>query len=213
MISIQLFQSIYVYASLVMVLVLSMIMQKKESCTCHIKAPSAMVALITTIVIGVLNGLNPLTIIIGLLLLSGVVGSVLFGKVGKISGGISYLVGFLILFAGFEMFKIKEIINMGFENISMFGALLAITIMFLKKQEHTIIAYIIGLSLFFLTAVISGMLPLVLGAILIVLSEIMLIYNNDYMETTLPEVSKKISYFSASLYSYGILLIPLALLL
>jgi len=207
-----LFQSIYVYISLVFVLVLSAIMEKKESCPCHIKAPSAMFALITAIGLTILNGLNPLAIIIGLFIVSGIVGSILFGKVGNTSGGIAYLLGFLILFAGFEIFKIQEVINIGFENISMFGALLAITIMFLKKQEHTIVAYIIGLSLFFLTAVVSRKLPLVLGALLIVLSEIILIYNNDYEDTMLAESYKKIVYFSASLYSFGILLIPLTII-
>jgi hypothetical protein len=208
----ELFQTIYVYFSLVLVLLLSAYFQKKESCTCHIKTPASAVAFLTTIALGYINGFTPLTFTLMAFLFTGMVGSILFGKVGKVSGGIAYLIGFIIMFMGFEIFGIKEIINMGFQNVSVFGALLAITIMFLKKQDNVITVYILGLSIFFLTAVFSGILPLVLGAILISLSEIMLIYNNDFQEELPETMFKKTTYFAAGLYSYGMLLIPLALL-
>lgn len=208
----ELFKSVYVYAILVFVLVLSAIVKKKEACTCYIKAPSAFIALIAVAASSFLK-FDYFTIIISLFIFSGMVGSILFGKVGKISGAIFYLVGFLILFIGVQVFKIKEIINIGFENISIFGALLAIVYMFMKKQENTTISYIIGIGLFFMTSIISGMIPLVIGGILISLSEIIMIYGNDYAEEVPENFYKSVTYFSAGLYSYGILIIPLALLL
>lgn len=211
--TVQLFQTIYLYSSLVIVLFLSAMIQKKEGCTCSIKVPSSIIALIATTAIGFINGLNPLTFILIAFIFTGALGSYFFGKIGNISGGITYLIGYIIIFSGFEIFGIKQVINMGFENVSIFGALLAITTMFLKKQENTIIIYVLGLSIFFLTAIFSAILPFVLASILICLSEIMLIYNNDFEDKNFPEeMAKKTVYFSAALYSYGMLLIPLTIL-
>lgn len=209
----ELFQTVYIYFSLILVSFLTIFFQKKESCTCHIKAPSSMVAFITAFILGIINGFTTLTYILLFFLFTGIVGSILFSKVNKIAGGITYFIGFITVFVGFEFLGIKEIINTGFENISIFGALIAIIIIFLKKYDKIIISYILGILIFFLTFVLSGIPPLAVGSMLISLSEIMLIYNNDFEKEISETIYKKIAYFSAALYSFGMLLIPIALLI
>jgi hypothetical protein len=203
----ELFQTIYIYASTIIVLILTYIFQKKEDCPCHIKAPSAFLAFVAIITFGFINNFNPLTYILSFFILVNIIGSILFSKVGPISGGLLYSLGFISLLVGFQMFGIRNLLSIGLERSSLFGALLFVLFSHLKKREDTIMIYMIGLCILCITSILSGYLPLMIGGILISLSEIMLIYNNEYKDP-----SKQIIYFSASLYSYGILLIPLCIL-
>lgn len=211
MISAQLFQTIYVFSSLVLVLVLSAIWQKKEACTCRVKVPSTAVALITTATLAILLGNSPLAIAMSIFLVFMLVGSIIYPH-SSVGGGVSYLAGYISLFASFEIFDILDIFNTGLENIVIFGALIAIILMFLKKQDNVITIYVIGMSLFFIVSILSGILPLVVATILISLSELMLIYSNDYSDITPEPQMIQTGYFSAGLYSFGILLIPLIIL-
>lgn len=207
----ELFQTIYIFSSLAVILLLSAIWKTKKECTCRVKVPASGVALITSLVIGGLMGFSPLAITVSSFLLLMTVGSILYPRVDY-AGPAVYLVAFVGLFAAFEIFKINDVFNIGLENVSIFGALIAIIIMFMKKQDNVITIYIVGMSLFFITATTSGFLPLVISSVLVTLSEVILIYLKERENEASEDELFDVSYFSAGLYSFGVMLLPLILL-
>ena len=207
----QLFQTLFIFLGLAITLLLSAVWKAKAECTCRVKVPMTFVALVTSIVIGVLFGFTDLNYIISGFLFLLLVGSILYPKV-EYAGPALYLAGFIGIFAGFQIAGIHDVFNIGLENISIFGALIAIIIMFLKKQDNVTTIYIVGMSLFFITASTTIMLPLIIASVLITLSEVMLIYFKEEEETASDEKALDIGYFSAGLYSFGVCLIPLVLL-
>lgn len=207
----ELFQTIYIFVSLSVILLLSAILKPKSECTCKVKVPSTIISLLAVLAIGYINGMNPLTyILIGFLVIM-TAGSILYPRVDY-AGPALYLLGFIGVFTSFEIFGIQEVFELGLENVSMFGALIAIIIMFLKKQENVITVYIIGMTFFFITATTTGFLPLTISSILIILSEVMLIYFREREDSASDEEVLNLSYFSAGLYSFGVVLLPLILL-
>jgi hypothetical protein len=185
-------------------------LEKKEACPCMIRTPISVIAMITTIILGVVTGFNPLTYMVIFISFIAALGSALAPRI-EYSGGVTYLIGYLGLFALFDKFNIVDIFNIGLENLSIFGALLAIALMFMKKSNPIITIYIIGLGMFFMTGVTSGLLPIIVGTLLWIMSEIIIIYSDEYLEVVNP-LYTKFTYFSAALFSYGVLMFPLALL-
>jgi len=211
MLSIQMIQTLYIFGGLVITLLLSQIWEKKKACPCRVRVPISMITMLSTIAIGFMNGFNPLTyIIIGLAFFAGL-GSFLAPRIEN-AGGVAFIVAYLGAFALFDFFNIINLFNIGLENLSIFGALLAIVLMFLKKQNSVTTIYVIGLGMFFMTGVTSMILPIVVGTILWVLSELIILFVLDYNKD-LPKIMRdKLEYFAAGLFSYGVLMLPLALL-
>lgn len=209
-----LFQTIYCFAGLAIVLLLSAIWKAKRECTCRtcrVKVQTTIISLITAITISAMFGFTQLNyVILGFILLMGI-GSALYPRV-EYAGPAVYLAAFVGLFIGFQVTGIHNMLNIGTENVTMFGSLIAISIMYMRKHSEVITIYIVGLMVFFITGTMSGMLPLVIGSILIVLSETMKIYLGDVKNEISENLSLDLSYFSAGLYSYGILMLPLLLL-
>lgn len=208
-----LFQTVYIFITLSIVLALSGIFKSKELCSCRVRMPSSAIALWTTIAITAYSyggEASVLHYLIIAFLTINLIGNILYSK-SQYIGPAFYGFSFIFLFTAFEVANLQDIFNLGLENISMFGALLAIVVMFLKKQEHIVLIYLLSIFIFFITSVVSGMLPLVISSILITVSEVILIYFNEAEKST-PKQELEISYLSGDLYSIGILFFPLILL-
>jgi len=207
----ELFQTIFIFSNLSIILLLSAIWKSKAECTCRVKVPITFIALATSVIMGVVFGFTELNYVISGFLFLLMLGSFFYPRVEYLGPSL-YLAGFIGIFAGFDILGIQSLFDIGVENISIFGALIAIVLMFLKKQENVVTIYLIGMLLFLIASITTTMLPLIVSSIAITISEIMLIYFKDEEDKSTEEQALQFGYFSAGLYSFGVSLLPLVLL-